>query len=498
MSILFNIFDGLLTFYAYLLVGKYVFFEKGLKGKSNVTYYAVISLGIIITSIFSSSLGTDISFAALVGWLLLQRKEKRIRAVFISFPIVGIIKGLLLPIVQMPPVLIDPIANIADLYEVIMSGVLAGCVIFFTLWIERRDKVNLAKLDVTLGSEMDLDSHNRKLSRNEKLLLYFVGVFEVFFSTVIQLPFDMLSKLTIPESVIQELYTGMELEENYEFVRSLIMELGGDMVSYSMKVIVFLLGVATFFMTSVVITVVLINNKRSFYHNRVADIQFNVIVTMADIVENRDADTGGHIQRTAKYVEIIAEQMRISGPYMDKMTPKFMEDIRIAAPLHDIGKIHVPDSILNYPGRLSDEQFAIMKTHAIAGRNLLIKAKQRLGDFSYLDVSIDMAGYHHEWWDGSAKGYPTGISGEKIPLCARIMAVADVFDALTAKRVYKDPMPVEKAIDIILSEKGTHFDPYIIDAFMEAIDQIKSALKEFEDAAVANTDVDLEALEMKT
>ncbi len=136
----------------------------------------------------------------------------------------------------------------------------------------------------------------------------------------------------------------------------------------------------------------------------------------------------------------------------------------VAAPLHDIGKIHIPDAVLNKPGKLTEEEFEIMKTHTTAGEALLAYAKAELGESGYLNTAAQMAAYHHEWWDGT--GYPYGISGEEIPLCARIMAVADVFDALTSKRCYKSAMPLEKAYEIIKKEAGTHFDPAIVDAFL--------------------------------
>lgn len=208
-------------------------------------------------------------------------------------------------------------------------------------------------------------------------------------------------------------------------------------------------------------------------------MQFNIIMMMAEIVENRDKDTGGHIQRTAKYVEIITNALR-RGPYSHMITSQFIEDIKIAAPLHDIGKIHVSDVILNKPGRLTDEEFEVMRSHANEGRKLLTHAKIHFGEISYLNMAIDMAAFHHEWWDGSSRGYPDHISGENIPLCARIMAVADVFDALTARRCYKEPMQFRQAKNIIKEERGTHFDPIVVDAFLDAIDKIKEAYREFE------------------
>ena len=212
---------------------------------------------------------------------------------------------------------------------------------------------------------------------------------------------------------------------------------------------------------------------------QIAKFQHNIIVTMADIIESRDENTGGHIKRTAAYVEIIARKLQSEGKFAETLTDNYINDMIVAAPLHDMGKIHVTDTILNKAGKLTDEEFAIMKTHTTAGRKILENATETLGVFSYLSVAIDMANVHHEWWNG--KGYPEGKSGEEIPLCARIMAVADVFDALISKRCYKAAMPLEKAYSIIREETGTHFDPVISEAFFASTEEIEKALNEFDE-----------------
>ncbi|MDE6737172.1 MAG: HD-GYP domain-containing protein, partial [Treponemataceae bacterium] len=194
--------------------------------------------------------------------------------------------------------------------------------------------------------------------------------------------------------------------------------------------------------------------------------QSGMITLRAEIVENRDGSTGGHIRRTAAYVEKIARELKRQGAYPDILTDAYVQNMVVAAPLHDIGKIHIPDAVLQKPGRLTEEEFAVMKTHAEAGQRLIAYAKTELGESAYLSMAEEMAVYHHEWWDG--RGYPRGCKGEEIPLCARIMAVADVFDALTSRRCYKDAMPLEKAYAIIRAESGTHFDPAVVEAFFAA------------------------------
>lgn len=226
-------------------------------------------------------------------------------------------------------------------------------------------------------------------------------------------------------------------------------------------------SIAAFIMTITIIALIMQGNKRSFYHEQVTGMQSGIITLMAEIVESRDDNTGGHIRRTAKYVEDITGELKRQGVYADILTDGYMKDMAAAAPLHDIGKIHIPDNVLNKPGKLTEEEFAVMKTHTTAGEELLTRAKAELGESGYLTTAVEMAAYHHEWWNG--KGYPYGISGEEIPLCARIMAVADVFDALTSKRCYKSAMPLEKAYSIIREESGTHFDPAVVEAFFAAV-----------------------------
>lgn len=212
---------------------------------------------------------------------------------------------------------------------------------------------------------------------------------------------------------------------------------------------------------------------------RISQMQSGLIITMADMVESRDSNTGYHILKTADYVAIILEALKEKGCYADKLTPKYIEDVKMSAPLHDIGKINIPDAVLNKPGKLTDEEYEIMKRHTIEGKKLLEKAIDTVQGENYLKEARNMAAYHHEKWDGS--GYPDGLKGSVIPLSARIMAVADVFDALTAKRVYKDPMPFEKAMSIIKEGAGTHFDPTIVEVFVESEKEVRRVLKKYQD-----------------
>ena len=206
-------------------------------------------------------------------------------------------------------------------------------------------------------------------------------------------------------------------------------------------------------------------------------MQDGLIITMADLVESRDSDTGAHVQKTAAYVKIIAEGLNKKGYYAEKITPKFISDVVRSAPLHDVGKINIPDEVLNKPGKLTDEEYEIMKTHTVAGKRIMENAISTVKGDNYLKEARNMAAYHHERWDG--KGYPEGIHGEVIPLSARIMAVADVFDALTSPRVYKPAFPLEKALAILEEGRGTQFDPKCIEVFMEALPEVKVILRKY-------------------
>ena len=207
----------------------------------------------------------------------------------------------------------------------------------------------------------------------------------------------------------------------------------------------------------------------------ISRMQENLIVTMADLVESRDQNTGDHIKNTAEYTRIIMDELKREGHYTDQLTDEFCADVFRSAPLHDIGKIRISDMVLNKPGKLTDEEFALMKQHTTYGGEVIEKTRPASANISYLDVAKDLATYHHEWWNG--RGYPEGLKGEEIPLAARIMAVADVFDALVSKRCYKDGFSFEKSMDIIREESGTHFDPLVAGAFLNASDEVRKVLK---------------------
>ncbi|MDR1242116.1 MAG: response regulator [Deltaproteobacteria bacterium] len=197
--------------------------------------------------------------------------------------------------------------------------------------------------------------------------------------------------------------------------------------------------------------------------NSVQTMTDSLALSISELIECRDENTGGHVARTGKYVKTLGRELLARGSYADELSGLALEMMARAAPLHDIGKIAVSDRILLKPGSLNDEEFAAMKRHAAIGAELLEKMYERTPSQTYLKYAVMIAASHHEKYNG--RGYPKGLSGEDIPLCGRIMAVADVYDALVDNRVYRKGMSYTEAFRIITDGRGTQFDPLIVDAF---------------------------------
>ncbi len=192
---------------------------------------------------------------------------------------------------------------------------------------------------------------------------------------------------------------------------------------------------------------------------------------MALVVESRDTETGAHIKRTKEYISFLGEYLYKNDIYKKILTRKFRFLVNIASPLHDIGKVAIPDSILKKKGRLTKEEFDIMKNHASIGKDIIKNALKENKDNEFLQMALNIAYYHHEKWDGT--GYPSGLKGNRIPLEARMMALADVYDALISKRVYKESVSFEESEKIIIEGSGTHFDPILVGVFIEIKDKFK-------------------------
>ena len=212
-----------------------------------------------------------------------------------------------------------------------------------------------------------------------------------------------------------------------------------------------------------------------------AAIQDVTILAMASLAETRDNDTGGHIRRTQFYVRLLAGHLQCHVRFSDFLTAHTIDLLYKSAPLHDIGKVGIPDRILLKPGRFEPHEFEIMKTHCKLGRDAIQHAEDQLGlEVDFLKYAKEIAYGHQEKWDGS--GYPEGLRGDDIPISARLMAVADVYDALISRRVYKEGMPHLEAVAIIAQGRGTHFDPDITDAFMALQDQFLAIATTYADS----------------
>jgi putative two-component system response regulator len=201
-------------------------------------------------------------------------------------------------------------------------------------------------------------------------------------------------------------------------------------------------------------------------------LQNSIVSVLADMVESRDKGTGGHIERTSVYIKILMDEMKERGVYSDEIGKWDPEKIISAARMHDLGKISITDIIVNKPDKLTEDEYELMKTHAMEGERIIDEIISKTGEHEFLRSARMFAGSHHERWDG--KGYPRGLKGEEIPLQGRIMAIVDVYDALVSERPYKKAFSEEAAVNIIMGNKGTHYDPKIVDVFYDVRDRFKS------------------------
>ncbi len=414
------------------LIKKYIFLEPDMELKKQRIFYLISFFLICMMFLVFGKDTASLAALFMIGLnIVLGRKKHRLWGAALMITIPGIINGLFVPALRVLPYLFALSPQETFFYQFALYGGLSVLLILFYVkgqgW----------------RSWFDENMQCRSLRKSERYLLWVVGIVMMFFS----------------------FYTAVQIASDNEN-----MQAAESMYGRGLAPFIGITSVSAFVMAITIIVLIIQGNKRSFYQERVSSMQSGMITFMAEVVENRDDNTGGHIRRTAEYVKCIAKELQRQGMYSDILTDRYLSDMVVAAPLHDIGKIHIPDAVLNKPGKLTEEEFEIMKTHTTAGEELLIHATAELGESEYLNTAVEMAAYHHEWWNG--KGYPYGISKEEIPLCARIMAVADVFDALTSKRCYKNAMPIEKACAIIREESGTHFDPAVVKAFFAVEEDI--------------------------
>ncbi len=223
--------------------------------------------------------------------------------------------------------------------------------------------------------------------------------------------------------------------------------------------------------------------RRSLEHmvelqlQRITQLQQDIIFSMANLIESRDGTTGEHVKRTSGYVNLLVEKMQERGLYKEMLTREYVDYLRKASPLHDIGKIAIPDAVLQKPGKLTKEEYEMIKIHAQEGGRLIRENMSRIAEQEFVEVACDMAACHHEKWAGN--GYPEGLKGEEIPLSARILAIADVFDALVSERQYKKGMPLEEAFAIMEYERGKSFEPELLDVFLAAEDELRQLMAEY-------------------
>lgn len=204
-----------------------------------------------------------------------------------------------------------------------------------------------------------------------------------------------------------------------------------------------------------------------------------VVIALAKLAEHRDDDTGRHLDRVTTYCSLLAEELRTQPEYAEVIDAAFIQNIRLAAPLHDIGKVAIPDAILLRPGKLNEDEMAVMQTHVIAGVETIRSVLARAPAAGFLAMAEEMIHGHHEWWNG--EGYPNRIRGTEIPLSARILAIADVYDALTTKRVYKNAIPHDRSVEIIVEHAGTQFDPQVVAAFLRCTPVFKRLAEDLND-----------------
>ena len=232
--------------------------------------------------------------------------------------------------------------------------------------------------------------------------------------------------------------------------------------------------------TLFVVTRFAIEKRHAYvWFSELANARQVIMESMAAVAETRDPETGAHIKRTQHYVKLIAEKLRDTGNYSDILTQEFIDLLFASAPLHDIGKVGVPDRILLKQGKLTEVEFELMKKHAEYGKNIILSTAKKIEGDNFLIIAGEIASTHHEKWDGT--GYPLGLAGHDIPLSGRIMAVADVYDALINRRCYKPPFPHEESIRIMREARGKIFDPVVLDAFFSIEEKIQETALRYHD-----------------
>ena len=213
--------------------------------------------------------------------------------------------------------------------------------------------------------------------------------------------------------------------------------------------------------------------------NELIQYHEEVIYAFADVIEGRDGSTGEHVKRTVAYVRIIAEGLKEQGVYAECLDREYVDYLLRAAPMHDFGKIAITDTVLQKPGKLTTDEYEVMKMHTVKGADMIKENLAALEEPDYITIAWQVARHHHERWDGA--GYPDGLHGELIPLCARVVAVADVFDAVSQNRCYRPAMSLDESFGIIEQGAGTQFDPVIAEAFLRMRNKVEEVFYQFQE-----------------
>lgn len=326
------------------LIKKYVFLEPDMEArKQRIFYFASFFLIGIVFLAFGKDMASLAALFMIGVNICLGRKKHRLRGLFLMIPFPGIINGLFVPVLLVPPYLFALPAQDTSIYQFMVYVVLSALLALF--YVKGKN----------WRSWFHENMQHRSLRKAEKYLLWMVGILMLLFSN----------------------HTAMQITLDGGNVRA-----ADNMYGRGLAPFIGITSVSAFVMTITIIVLIMQGNKRSFYHERVSGMQSGMITFMAEVVENRDDNTGGHIRRTAEYVECIAKELKRQGIYSDILTDRYLSDMVVAAPLHDIGKIHIPDAVLNKPGKLTEEEFEVMKTHTTAGEKMLNHAREELGSQS--------------------------------------------------------------------------------------------------------------------
>ena len=397
--------EFLLTYVGINLIKKYVFLEHELEKGKQKRYHLLSAVFVVVTYLFLKDDAVYVLLFMVAMNIVLARKEKRIRGFFLILPMSGFINGIMVPILSTPVVVCRMSKQEEILYSILVYVVIF---LFLALFHFRAKKWR---------EQFDNDMKIRRLEDWERIMLICVGVMMMFYSST----YSSLPTTTLADNVI---------------IRGLIID----------KVIT---ALVVFGLTIIVMVLILQGNRKAYYYKKAINLSKQMVNALAKTIDAKDKYTNGHSTRVAEYSMLIAKRMGYEG--------EKLEQLEFSALLHDIGKIGVPREIINKPSRLTDEEYEIIKTHPGTGANIL-KEVTELPDI------IIGARWHHERYDG--KGYPDQLAGTDIPELARIIGVADAYDAMTSKRSYRDVLAQEIVKEEIEKGKGKQFDPQIADVML--------------------------------